>query len=606
MSKITYKDLTDEQQQMIDLAKQGHNILVDACIGSGKTTAIQVLCNELDNNKKILYLTYNKLLKLDAKNKIKNKNAKVTNYHGFAYGELKRRNITCFFTNSISIFLKNKIKLDKYDVLILDEYQDISTEISEMLWIIKEQNPHIQIVAVGDLDQKIYDKTSLDVTDFINSFINDYKKIYFTNSFRMPKDHAKELGKVWNKKINGVNSNCKISYMTPVEVVDFLATKDPKDILCLGSRFGAINDVLNELETKYNDKFNKNTVYASIKDSDQNLKPKYDSAIFTTFDSSKGLEKPICVVFDFELDYWFVRLFQEDSKYEILRNIFCVAASRGKKEIVFVNDVNDKLTSKILIESKEIKDQQDESLCKPPFRISEMFDHKYEEDINDCYEMLEIQKVDPIDKSEIKIKANDGLIDISPCIGIYQEASYFKDYDINLEIEQYIESDKEGSKKIMQKEYKKFLKERNSINDLILYFIFLQTKQKRYISQVKTPYVTEQEEQLIHKRLAKVLSKTEQIQQPCYLSLGFYKNNHPIEANGYADVVKNDTVIELKFVSEVRWTHFLQTACYMIALGLKKGVLWNVRNNEFYRIKINNEEEFKKQVAKTITKRRNK
>ncbi|MBY7704796.1 hypothetical protein JIY74_31955 [Vibrio harveyi] len=235
-----------------------------------------------------------------------------------------------------------------------------------------------------------------------------------------------------------------------------------------------------------------------------------------------------------------------------MRNIFCVAASRGKKEIVFVNDVNDKLTSKILIESKEIKDQQDESLCKPPFRISEMFDHKYEEDINDCYEMLEIQKVDPIDKSEIKIKANDGLIDISPCIGIYQEASYFKDYDINLEIEQYIESDKEGSKKIMQKEYKKFLKERNSINDLILYFIFLQTKQKRYISQVKTPYVTEQEEQLIHKRLAKVLSKTEQIQQPCYLSLGFYKNNHPIEANGYADVVKNDTVIELKFVSEVR------------------------------------------------------
>ncbi|KNG79288.1 GxxExxY protein [Mycoplasma sp. HU2014] len=98
----------------------------------------------------------------------------------------------------------------------------------------------------------------------------------------------------------------------------------------------------------------------------------------------------------------------------------------------------------------------------------------------------------------------------------------------------------------------------------------------------------------------------EQIQQPCYLSLGFYKNNHPIEANGYADVVKNDTVIELKFVSEVRWTHFLQTACYMIALGLKKGVLWNVRNNEFYRIKINNEEEFKKQVPKTITKRRNK
>ena len=36
---------------------------MDACIGSGKTTAIQSLCNELPSNKKVLYMTYNKLLK---------------------------------------------------------------------------------------------------------------------------------------------------------------------------------------------------------------------------------------------------------------------------------------------------------------------------------------------------------------------------------------------------------------------------------------------------------------------------------------------------------------------------------------------------------------
>lgn len=32
--------LSDEQQMFIDKALAGHNILVDACIGSGKTTAI--------------------------------------------------------------------------------------------------------------------------------------------------------------------------------------------------------------------------------------------------------------------------------------------------------------------------------------------------------------------------------------------------------------------------------------------------------------------------------------------------------------------------------------------------------------------------------------
>lgn len=85
--------LSDEQQLFIDQAKEGKNILVDACIGSGKTTAIQRLCCDFPESVNILYLTYNKLLKLDAKSKIKNKNVFVTNYHGFAYYVLQKYNI---------------------------------------------------------------------------------------------------------------------------------------------------------------------------------------------------------------------------------------------------------------------------------------------------------------------------------------------------------------------------------------------------------------------------------------------------------------------------------------------------------------------------------
>ena len=61
--------LSDEQQFFVDKALEGHNILVDACIGSGKTTAIQMLCDKLPLRKKILYLTYNRLLKNDAQSK---------------------------------------------------------------------------------------------------------------------------------------------------------------------------------------------------------------------------------------------------------------------------------------------------------------------------------------------------------------------------------------------------------------------------------------------------------------------------------------------------------------------------------------------------------
>ena len=72
MDKII--NLSVEQQHFIEVALSGKNILVDACIGSGKTTAIQQLCAAYPSRKKILYLTYNKLLKLDAKAKIHQRN----------------------------------------------------------------------------------------------------------------------------------------------------------------------------------------------------------------------------------------------------------------------------------------------------------------------------------------------------------------------------------------------------------------------------------------------------------------------------------------------------------------------------------------------------
>ena len=162
--------LSDEQKEVIKVAKSGKNVLVDACIGSGKTTAIQALCNEM-KDKIILYLTYNKLLKLDAQAKIVSRNVTVSNYHGFAYSTLMACGIRSGISDLIQVFNKNKPKIRKrYDLLVIDEYQDIDQEIADMLNIIKSQFPNIQIVCVGDMEQKIYDKTNLNVPRFIETF----------------------------------------------------------------------------------------------------------------------------------------------------------------------------------------------------------------------------------------------------------------------------------------------------------------------------------------------------------------------------------------------------------------------------------------------------
>lgn len=133
-------NLSNEQQIFIQKAMDGKNVLVDACIGSGKTTAIQELCNALPAYKRILYLTYNRLLKLDAKDKIHNRNVLVQNYHGFAAYTLYRAGMRAANQSDlIQTFLRQQPPIAHYDVLIIDEYQDIEEELAKLLWRVKEK-----------------------------------------------------------------------------------------------------------------------------------------------------------------------------------------------------------------------------------------------------------------------------------------------------------------------------------------------------------------------------------------------------------------------------------------------------------------------------------
>ena len=596
MKKTNVTQLSDEQELFVHKALLGENILVDACIGSGKTTAIQHLCYAFPETTQILYLTYNKLLKLDAKGKIKAKNVTVTNYHGFAYSMLIRVGIQPSITDAIQLFNDTKPKIKSYDVLIIDEYQDIEQEFSEMLEYIKATNPKIQIIAVGDMEQKIYDKTTLDVSVFMEKFLGSHIKLVFTKCFRLSSGLAEKLGRIWKKKIIGVNDSCVVEEMTVPEVMRFLPAQDPKEVLCLGSRTGDMANVLNDLESIYPDKFNKKTVYASIADKDSLGKAESSttSAIFTTFDSSKGLERKICVVFDFTESYWDVRVKKPQQKYEILRNIFCVAASRGKDHIIFVTGGEALLSEETISTGPDLEKKYDDTV-----NISEMFDFKYREDVETCYALLECTEIAVDDKSVIDIKPADDLIDLSPCIGIYQEAVFFNQdqYDIDREIELYFKTHKNGSK---DEEATKL-----SLDEKILYLTSLETKQERYQKQVITPFVSASEQIAIIERLSKVFVRDETVQVQC--EIPFYEENSDHEcftAIGLCDVLKENTIYELKFVSELSHIHFLQCACYMIALKIEKGILWNTRDNTRYEIHIPDRTAFLDAVAKATTKRK--
>lgn len=540
-----------------------------------------------------MYLTYNRLLKNDAKSKINEKNVLVTNYHGFAYISLKRMGIKVGVSDLIQSFIKTRPDVKAYDVLIIDEYQDIELELAELLKIVKDANPEMQIIAVGDMQQKIYDKTTLNVSEFINEFLGDYVLLEFTQCFRLSAELAARSGRIWNKKIIGVNNEFHVEKMKSKQVVEFLSRQEPGDVLCLGSRSGNLSKTLNKLEEDYPEIYNKNTVYASISDTDSAgaTEPKKDSAIFTTYDSSKGLERKIVVVFDYTEDYWSVRIGKPLQSYEILRNVFCVAASRGKNQIIFVESDGAELSEETLSTPVNMNLKFDN------LKISDMFEFKFKEDIEQCFSLLKTKKLDVKDTSIIQIKNNDGLIDLSPYIGVFQEATYFNGYSIDESIKFHIAIDED--KHFLYTDAMKAA----PLEEKILLLTSLETKQNRYLNQVSVPFIREKEGKAICERLATRLSKNEVVQSACALYFSNKKEGDLLfSAFGMADAVKDDIVYELKFVLELTHQHFLQCASYVVAMEKKKGILWNTRNNSVFEVTVPNKTRFSNAVANAITK----
>jgi len=608
-----FEELSNEQQQFILEALGGNNILVEACIGSGKTKSIQALCEIITGTyqaakltpPQILYLTYNKLLKLDAIAKIHTPwtlpTTLATNYHGFASYYLKLAGINVGISEMIKTLVECQVPVPKFDILIVDEYQDIELDFAQMLEYIKAQNPGMQIIFVGDMAQKIYDKTTLDVVSWTQKFMNDSPHktldLEFTRCFRLNFDHAAMLGRIWGKQIIGVNNECQISTMKVPEVRKYLAGIDPKDVLCLGKRDGAMSETLNWLEKNYPEKYNKQTIYASIKDRDANLNPGPHTGIFTTFDSAKGMERKICVVFDWDTQYWWVRTKQSDSDYEILRNIFCVAASRGKSEIIFVDANKDKLNEKIL--SRKTKRNEIDQVF-----ISEMFEFKFTEEIDLCMNYLDIKEIEhEFGHDIIDIPNIDGFIDLSPCIGIYQEAAFFNNYDMKAALD-----DAAKRRHTVLDDLSKL-----SISEQILELTALNTHQNRYRHQVRLPFVTADQHQQLITRLAEQLDKDDPVQLGCGIELEDSKGS--ITAAGVIDTLHDNIIWELKFVNELTREHFLQLAMCVIAktdrsrgkkhTGINKaGRLWNTRDNRIFEVsvKTDRKQDFLKQVLRTIRK----
>ena len=603
--------LTDEQQFFIDSALAGKNILVDACIGSGKTTTIQKACEYL-NPKRVLYLTYNRRLYDDACRKIHDQNTTIATFHRFAAQCCAANGIEQTSMNTVCRQFTMISHIPKYDVVIVDEYQDLREDTAGVLNTIcrlsyLEYDGFVpQFLIVGDMQQKIYDTSNFKADEFIQylfGIVKNDEYMRFTQCFRLAPAYAAEIGQAWGKSIIGCNSNNRVETIDSLRhIANILSGYEPKDILVLGGKmsWGARTQLQNMLEETYPNKFNKNTVYASMDEQDEMQSfDTSDAAIFTTYDSAKGLERKVCVVCDFTDKYFEARQKHSVSR-EILKNIFLVAASRGKERIIFYKDqYADKLEFSTIGAITG-----DMPIDMKPVAMSNAFEHKYEEDIRDCVDFLTIEKIQ--DAGEIiQATKSDGFIDLSACIGIHAQATYFENFDIDSII---LRNSVDAQNRNLH------LPEFNpnwSLQKKILYYISMESGQLRYLRDIKKKFVSRASDKEIHKRLATVFDGTEPVELPCRITFQNARNATTgvrigdKMLTGRCDAfTHNGELYELKFVDTISPDHELQAALYAIAFNVEYAIIWNLQDDTKYRVSIDPSKisDFLQCVCKCISK----
>lgn len=581
--------LTDEQKEIIEMSVKGKNIFVDAVIGSGKTTILREIVKK-NKDKKILYLTYNRLLKEDAKKMIQLGNAEIQNYHGFVYKYLTINKYPYSNQNGIKDFIyrveKGDIKMPQFDMIVIDEYQDINNETGELLKTIDfYQDKKVQLIFVGDMKQKIYDTTTIDViNDVVLKLRSDYINMDLTNCFRISKDYATKIGNIWGKKINGTNlaqktTKTEFSYE---KLIAKLNEYENKDILILTPFRNNItlNQFISRIEKEYPEKYNKTNLYITI-GSEANISPVKDSMIVTTYDGSKGLERQLTIVFGWDEGTLGYR--SQKGNKEIIKNLYLVAASRGKKEIIFIESENDKLLNEKNFE-RNLRDRVRDS----SYKVYNMYDFVFDSELHKLFSMLNIKQIETEEDDIIIAKTKDYNISLLPAIQYYQQIIFFNDWKYEKIMESF-----DPETPIFKYVSKIHTKDKRK---QALLLAALATNLTRYAQQATTEFMEKDQERKLYERLYSQLSPNDNVN---------IKINTRVLGNeilGMIDVVKDGIPWFLAYTDELEKKHFLQAATYSYMLESEYAMVWNTKNNRLYKVFIEDIGLFEEQMVKTIRK----
>ena len=358
MKSIT---LSIEQKDIIS-SINNNNVIVDSVAGSGKTTLILNVVKEY-KNLNCLILTYNARLKLETREKIKVMKLSNGECHSFNSFCVRYYDDKAYTNIELMAVLKNKTmnkKEFKYDLIIIDEAQDITPTFYELICKIymDNNNKHVKFLIVGDKKQCINhyigsDDRFLKYAEMLFNFNSlNWTKHTLSKSFRITKPMADFINncclvtpRIFSEKKSKYKPRYKIcdvmNYTCDIgnEIMYYINKYKykPEDIFIIAPSVKNPDSPIRKLERYLISK--KICIYLSTYD-DEKIDEEIikNKIVITTFNSVKGLERKVIILFNMDNSYYkfFGRDILEENR-NICPNIFYVALTRGLERLSIIH-----------------------------------------------------------------------------------------------------------------------------------------------------------------------------------------------------------------------------------------------------------------------------
>lgn len=326
---ISMNALSEEQTVVLNHTKSGHNSVVDAVAGSGKSTTILAIATKLAT-KKFIQFTYNSMLRCEIKEKTEQlaiTNLDIHTYHSLA---VKYYNSSAYTDTGIRHILthntKPRIHIPKKDVVVIDEAQDMTFLYFQ--FIVKytiDMNHPFQLIVLGDYMQGLYEFKGAD-TRFLTLAIEIWKnhpniksKIFnsctLKTSYRITNQMASFVNTVMldENRLVACRESCKVVYIrntqrnienTVIFHINALLASGakPSNIFILGASVKGPNSAVRKMENVLVSRGI--PCHVPMFESD-NVDEKIiqNKLVFSTFHSVKGRQRKYVFVLGFDQGY---------------------------------------------------------------------------------------------------------------------------------------------------------------------------------------------------------------------------------------------------------------------------------------------------------------